>query len=56
MKLEINNKGGQMVKAPKVCPGKKPVKGGITPVTAPAAPAAAAAKVSEEDLDIMVED
>ena len=36
--------------------GKKPVKGGITPVTAPAAPAAAAAKVSEEDLDIMVED
>ena len=26
MKLEINNKGGQMVKAPKVCPGKKPVK------------------------------
>ena len=36
--------------------GKKPVKGGIPPVTAPAAPAAAAAKVSEEDLDIMVED
>ena len=28
MKLEINNKSGQMVKAPKVCPGKKPVKGG----------------------------
>ena len=26
MKLEINNKSGQMVKAPKVCPGKKPVK------------------------------
>ena len=26
MKLEINNKGGQMVKAPKVCPGKKPAK------------------------------
>lgn len=26
MKLEINNKGGQMVKTPKVCPGKKPVK------------------------------
>lgn len=26
MKLEISNKGGQMVKAPKVCPGKKPVK------------------------------
>ena len=26
MKLEINNKGGQMVKAPKVCPGNKPVK------------------------------
>lgn len=30
MKLEISNKGGQKVKAPKVCPGKKPVvaKGG----------------------------
>lgn len=26
MKLEISNKGGQMVKAPKVCPGKKPAK------------------------------
>lgn len=26
MKLEINNKSGQMVKAPKACPGKKPVK------------------------------
>ena len=26
MKLEINNKSGQMVKAPKVCPGKKPVQ------------------------------
>ena len=26
MKLEINNRGGQMVKAPKVGPGKKPVK------------------------------
>lgn len=30
MKLEINNQGGQQVKAPKSCPGKKPTvaKGG----------------------------
>ena len=36
--------------------GKKPVKGGITPVSAPAAPAIAPAKGGDEDLDIMVED
>ena len=37
--------------------GKKPIKGGVAPVAAPApAPAAKAAKASEDDLDIMVED
>ena len=36
--------------------GKKPVKGGITPVSAPAAPTIAPAKGGDEDLDIMVED
>ena len=36
--------------------GKKPVNGGITPVSAPAAPTIAPAKGGDEDLDIMVED